>query len=101
MRRHALVLSCVLASTAAAVPQDYGLLRLKTDSAERWAPFNALKAQAQELAKAFAPHVYVNQKGERMPYRLFTPARLEPGRTYPLVVFLHGASRSGTDRRAR
>jgi predicted peptidase len=32
-----------------------------------------------------------------MPYRLFTPARLEPGRTYPLVVFLHGAGGSGTD----
>ena len=34
--------------------------------------------------------MHVNQKGERMPYRLFTPARLETGRAYPLVVFLHG-----------
>ena len=97
MRRHALVLLFVVASTAAAVPQDYGLLQSKTDSDERWAPINALKARAPELAKAFAPHVYVNRNGERMPYRLFTPARLEPGRTYPLVVFLHGASGSGTD----
>ena len=32
-----------------------------------------------------------------MPYRLFTPARLEPGRRYPLVVFLHGSGGSGTD----
>ena len=77
--------------------QDYGLLRWKTDSDERWAPINALKRQAPQLAKAFAPHVHVSQGGERMPYRLFTPARLEPGRTYPLVVFLHGASGSGTD----
>jgi predicted peptidase len=39
----------------------------------------------------------VNQRGERMPYRLFSPSPVRPGRTYPLVVFLHGASGSGTD----
>jgi predicted peptidase len=77
--------------------QVYGLLPWKTGSDERWAPINAIKRQATQLAEAFAPHVYVNQGGERMPYRLFTPARLEPGRTYPLVVFLHGSSGSGTD----
>ena len=32
-----------------------------------------------------------------MPYRLFTPAPLIAGRTYPLIVFLHGAGGSGTD----
>lgn len=32
-----------------------------------------------------------------MPYRLFRPRRLESGHRYPLVVFLHGASGSGTD----
>jgi predicted peptidase len=31
-----------------------------------------------------------------MPYRLFRP-RVEPGRRYPLVLFLHGSSGSGTD----
>jgi hypothetical protein len=40
------------ASVTAAVPQDYGLLRSKTDSDERWAPITALKAQAPELARA-------------------------------------------------
>ncbi len=93
----AAVLGILTWASAALFAQDYGLLRSKTDSDERWAPITALKAQAPDLAKAFAPHVYVNQKGERMPYRLFTPARLEPGRTYPLVVFLHGAGGSGTD----
>lgn len=97
MSRHATVVLSILASLAPAQPQDYGLLRSKSDSDGRWAPITALKGQAPQLAKAFAPHVYVNRKGERMPYRLFTPARLEPGRTYPLVVFLHGASGSGTD----
>jgi predicted peptidase len=32
-----------------------------------------------------------------MPYRLFTPPRLEPGRRYPLVGFLHGSGGGGTD----
>jgi predicted peptidase len=84
-------------NSLAAPAQDYGLLPGKPDSDERWAPINALKRQAPQLAKAFAPHVYVSQSGERMPYRLFTPARLEPGRSYPLIVFLHGAGGSGTD----
>ncbi len=85
------------AGSASAPPQDYGLLQSKTGSDERWALITAFKSQAPSVAKAFVPHVYVNRKGERMPYRLFTPARVEPGRAYPLVVFLHGASGSGTD----
>ena len=32
-----------------------------------------------------------------MPYRLFAPRGIVAGRTYPLVVFLHGAGGSGTD----
>lgn len=97
VRRHMLVLFCALASAAASRPQDYGLLTSKTDSDERWAPITALKRVAPQLAKAFAPHVHAAAAGERMPYRLFAPAHLEPGRTYPLVVFLHGSSGSGTD----
>jgi len=31
-----------------------------------------------------------------MPYRLFRPC-VEPGRRYPLVLFLHGSGGSGTD----
>jgi len=33
----------------------------------------------------------------RIPYRLFVPSELEPGKKYPLVVFLHGAGERGTD----
>lgn len=97
MRRISAVAMCVLAWTAGSAAQDYGLLRAPTGSDERWAPITALKTKAPELARAFASHVYKNAKGEKMPYRLFTPARLEPGRSYPLVVFLHGAGGSGTD----
>ena len=97
MRRLARAVCGVLASAAVLAGQDRGLLTSKPDSDERWAPINALKARAPELAKAFTSHVYQSPKGERMPYRLFTPARLEPGRTYPLILFLHGAGGSGTD----
>ncbi|MBP1604346.1 MAG: hypothetical protein H6Q09_1518 [Acidobacteria bacterium] len=86
----------VLASTAAAQPA-YGILPQAPDSRERQAPIEALRTKSPALAQGFAPHVYTNAKGERMPYRLFAPARLEPGRRYPLVVFLHGSGGGGTD----
>jgi predicted peptidase len=86
----------VLASTAAAQPA-YGILPQAPDSRDRQAPIDAVRRQGAALAQAFAPHMHSNAKGERMPYRLFTPARLEPGRRYPLVVFLHGAGGSGAD----
>jgi len=90
------VAAVVLASTTSAQPA-YQILHQAPDSRERQAPINALRSKGAELARAFARHVHTNAKGERMPYRLFTPARLEPGRRYPLVVFLHGAGGSGTD----
>jgi predicted peptidase len=88
---------------ASAVPQDGTrrqddrILRAQSNSDARRAAIEALERQAPSLAKAFAPHVHLSRNGERMPYRLFSPAGLVPGRTYPLVVFLHGAGGSGTD----
>ena len=35
--------------------------------------------------------------GRRLPYRLLRPLKVEPGKKYPLVVFLHGAGERGTD----
>ncbi len=86
----------VLASTAAAQPA-YGILPQAPDARDRQAPIDAVRRQGAALAQAFAPHMHSNDRGERMPFRLFTPARLEPGRRYPLVVFLHGAGGSGSD----
>lgn len=34
-------------------------------------------------------------------YRLLTPAKIEPGKKYPLVVFLHGAGERGDDDKAQ
>ncbi len=86
----------VLALTAAAQPA-YRILPQAPDSHERQVPIDAMRRRGSALAQAFAPHVHTNAKGERMPYRLFTPAVLEPGRRYPLVVFLHGSGGGGTD----
>ena len=35
--------------------------------------------------------------GATLPYRLLRPAKVEEGKRYPLVVFLHGAGERGTD----
>jgi len=87
---------CLPFLVAAAQPPPQ-ILPQPPDSDERRVPIEALKRQGPALAQAFAPHVYANAQGERMPYRLFTPLKLEAGRRYPLVVFLHGAGGGGTD----
>jgi len=47
--------------------------------------------------------VTVLQDGEPQPfrYRLLRPARPEPGRTYPVVLFLHGSGERGSDNAAQ
>jgi len=101
MRRFVVVAAAAAAAgmfaPVAAAQPAYPILPQTPESRERQAPINALRSKGAELARAFAPHVHTNAKGERMPYRLFRPARLQPGRRYPLVVFLHGAGGSGTD----
>jgi poly(3-hydroxybutyrate) depolymerase len=88
-----------LAPALVTAQASLGLLPGPPDSSARWVPIEAMKEKGPGLAAAFAPHIHRNARGEEMPYRLFSPARLQPGRTYPLVVFLHGAGGSGTDNR--
>ncbi|MEN6452398.1 MAG: alpha/beta hydrolase-fold protein [Thermoguttaceae bacterium] len=40
---------------------------------------------------------YKSAAGESLPYRLLKPEKIEPGKTYPLVLFLHGAGERGAD----
>jgi predicted peptidase len=54
----------------------------------------AARADPLQLLEA---RQYVSRRGESLPYRLFIPAGYDASRAYPLVVFLHGASASGTD----
>jgi predicted peptidase len=39
--------------------------------------------------------------GRVLPYRLYQPAVLEKGKTYPLVLFFHGAGERGSDNRGQ
>ena len=43
------------------------------------------------------PKAYTNAAGKVLLYRAATPARVETGKKYPLVVFLHGAGERGSD----
>lgn len=39
--------------------------------------------------------------GAKLAYRLLKPATIEPGKSYPLVIFLHGAGERGDDNKAQ
>jgi predicted peptidase len=55
-----------------------------------------LQRSLDALADRFEAHTFTGGGGHVMPYRLFRP-RTVAGRTYPLVVFLHGSGGIGTD----
>lgn len=46
---------------------------------------------------AYTKHEYKGAGGQVLPYRLLKPAKIEPGRAYPVVLFLHGAGERGAD----
>ncbi|MBW9110471.1 hypothetical protein JNB63_10755 [Microbacterium trichothecenolyticum] len=48
------------------------------------------------IIEDFGHGTFVADSGTTLPYRYFTP-KLEQGKSYPLVVTLHGAGESGTD----
>jgi predicted esterase len=39
------------------------------------------------------------EDGHTLPYRLYSPPVIEPGKKYPLVIFFHGAGERGVDNR--
>jgi len=47
--------------------------------------------------ESFQAETYESPKGGKLLYRLLVPARVDSGRTYPLVLFLHGAGGRGAD----
>ena len=51
----------------------------------------------RELTNAFDKLLYTSGKEGRLPYRLLKPETVEPGKKYPLVIFLHGAGERGAD----
>ncbi len=58
-------------------------------------------AMAADLATEYEARNYKVSDGVILPYRLLKPKQVEPGRLYPLVLFLHGAGERGHDNRSQ
>ncbi|MEN6405628.1 MAG: prolyl oligopeptidase family serine peptidase [Thermoguttaceae bacterium] len=56
---------------------------------------------ADDWQSAYAIKTFTDAEGRTLPYRLLSPERVEPGKTYPLVLFLHGAGERGEDNAAQ
>lgn len=56
-----------------------------------------LPGKAQEVSEKFEAREYVAGDGERLPYRLLKPRDYDPQKSYPLVMFWHGAGERGDD----
>ena len=65
-----------------------------SNGAESW----PLTFDRQPGVDEMQARVYSDASGA-LPYRLFVPTNYDPGRKYPLVLFLHGAGERGTDNR--
>jgi predicted peptidase len=52
---------------------------------------------AQRNVDGFVARMYKNDRGQTMPYRLFTPQGYNAQNMYPLVLWLHGSGSVGTD----
>ena len=56
----------------------------------------AVHSHAQSVA-GFEARTFVSSSGYNLPYRLFKPANFQPGKKYPLVLFLHKEWDRGRD----
>lgn len=54
-------------------------------------------AFAADPKEVYEAKVFTGAEGFKLPYRIMPPAKIEPGKKYPLVLFLHGAGERGTD----
>lgn len=54
-------------------------------------------AFAADPKDAYEAKTFTAADGFKLPYRIMAPAKIEPGKKYPLVIFLHGAGERGTD----
>jgi len=56
-------------------------------------------ALAQDFSQ-YEKHIYIS-KGDTLRYRLLLPVNYNPGKMYPMVLFLHGSGEKGTDNEAQ
>lgn len=58
----------------------------------------AVTSHAQfTVEEMLKPYVYTNETGETFAYRMSAPQFPVSGKTYPLILFLHGSGACGTD----
>jgi predicted peptidase len=62
-------------------------------SVPRWAPAQAGATATNE----FLARIYTNETKQTLPYRLLLPRHYDPNRSYPVILFLHGAAARGAD----
>ena len=58
------------------------------------------KAMLAQNLNQYEKHLYVN-KGDTLPYRLLLPLNYNPGKLYPMILFLHGSGERGNDNEAQ
>ncbi|NND96617.1 MAG: phospholipase [Pirellulaceae bacterium] len=51
----------------------------------------------ETLRSLYHSRSFESKSGGSLPYRILTPATIEPNKKYPLVLFLHGAGERGVD----
>ncbi len=54
-------------------------------------------AVSEDPAKLFEPREFASEGGKVLKYRLLKPLGYNPNKSYPLVIFLHGAGERGAD----
>lgn len=59
-------------------------------------PLSAL-AHGPQVNEDYSKHVFVDSLNNSMPYRMLSPAEIESGKKYPMVLFLHGSGERGDD----
>lgn len=57
--------------------------------------------ETEDPAKLFEPREFVGEGGKVLKYRLLKPIGYNPNKTYPLVIFLHGAGERGDNNTAQ
>lgn len=69
----------------------------------RQAVLNLKKTVAEpvEASKVMARKYYVAKDGTVLPYRIYLPEGYSAEKKYPLVLFLHGADKRGSDNKAQ
>lgn len=59
-------------------------------------PFSAW-GNGPQVNDDYTKHIFTDSLNNSMPYRMLSPMTIEPNKSYPLVLFLHGSGERGTD----